>query len=72
MAWFLVRPGRIGSMPDSHALRRERLRTAVAIDPDFCWARVWLGRVYARAGRFPEAIAELREAQRLSPFAYII
>ena len=34
-------------------------------------ARVWLGRVYARAGRFPEAIAELREAQRLSPFAEV-
>ena len=34
-------------------------------------ARVWLGRAYARAGRFQEAISELREAKRLAPFAEV-
>jgi adenylate cyclase len=49
----------------------ERLRGAVAIDSDFWWARAWLGRANARAGRFAEAIAELREAQRIAPFAEV-
>jgi len=49
----------------------ERLRTAVAINPDYWLARLWLGRAHARAGRFPEAIAEVREAQRLAPIAEV-
>jgi Flp pilus assembly protein TadD len=49
----------------------QRLRTAVVIDPDFWWPRMWLGRAYARVGRFQEAIAELREAQRIAPLAEV-
>src|SRR5262249_46591672 len=49
----------------------QRLRTAVFLDPNFWWARVWLGRAYARAGKFPEAIAELLAAQRISPIAEV-
>jgi Flp pilus assembly protein TadD len=41
-----------------------QLRTALAIDPDDWFAREWLGRAYARLGRFPEATAELRTAQQ--------
>jgi tetratricopeptide (TPR) repeat protein len=43
----------------------EQLRTTVAIDPDYWFPHEWLGRAYAREGRFAEAIAELRTAQRL-------
>jgi len=43
----------------------KQLRTTIAIDPDYWWAHQWLGQTYARLGKFPQAIAELREAQRL-------
>ena len=43
----------------------KQLRTAVAVDPDYWWAHMWLGRAYAHAGRFSEAIAEMRAAQKL-------
>jgi adenylate cyclase len=45
----------------------KQLRTAITIDPDSSWlAHEFLGRVYARDGRFPEAIAELLAAQKMS------
>ncbi|MBI3386364.1 MAG: tetratricopeptide repeat protein [Deltaproteobacteria bacterium] len=44
----------------------EQFRTAVAIDPDNWWAHEWLGHSHGRAGRFPEAIAELLKAKQLS------
>jgi len=44
------------------------LRTAVAIS-DFWWARIWLGQAHARAGRFREAVSELRDVLRIAPFA---
>ena len=40
----------------------KQLRTTIAIDPDYWWAHEWLGRAYARVGRFSEAIAEMRTA----------
>ncbi len=43
----------------------KQLRTAVTIDPDYWWAHEWLGRAYARVGRFAEAVVELHKAQRL-------
>jgi TolB-like protein/class 3 adenylate cyclase len=46
----------------------QQLRTALTIEPDNWWARAWLGRVYAREGRFPEAIAELLAAQKVSSY----
>ena len=42
-----------------------QLRTTVTIDPDYWYAHLWLGRAYARTGRFSEAVAELHTAQRL-------
>jgi adenylate cyclase len=42
-----------------------QLRTTVAIDPDNWVTHSWLGRTYARVGRFAEAVAELRAAQQL-------
>ncbi len=44
----------------------EQLRTAIAIDPDNWWAHSWLGRAYARAGRFPEAITAVQRALQFS------
>jgi tetratricopeptide (TPR) repeat protein len=44
----------------------KQLRAAIAIDPDFWWAREFLGRVYARDGRFSDAIGELQRAQQMS------
>ncbi len=43
-----------------------QLRTSITIDPVDWWARVFLGRVYAQRGRYPEAIAELVEAGKHS------
>jgi Flp pilus assembly protein TadD len=50
----------------------KQLRTAIAIDPDSWWAHEFLGRVHAREGRFPEAIAELLAAQKLSPSPEVV
>jgi len=41
-----------------------QLRTTVAMDPDYYWGREVLGRAYARTGKLPEALAELRSARR--------
>jgi TolB-like protein/class 3 adenylate cyclase/Flp pilus assembly protein TadD len=49
-----------------------QLRTALTIDPDFWFAHEWLGRVYARDRRFPEAIAELLAAQKMSKSPEIV
>jgi len=46
---------------DDEALTQ--LRTAVSTDPDYWFARLWLGRAYARAGRLSDALAELRSGQ---------
>jgi len=46
----------------------EQLHTAVAVDHDRWWAHAWLARAYARAGRFPEALAEAQKAQQLSDY----
>jgi Flp pilus assembly protein TadD len=43
----------------------KQLRTTISTDPDYWYAHLWLGRAYARTGRFSEAIAELRTAQQL-------
>ena len=45
----------------------DQLRTTVFIDPDYWFPHEWLGRAYARKGRFAEATAELQTAQRLDP-----
>jgi cytochrome c-type biogenesis protein CcmH/NrfG len=39
---------------------------AINTDPDYGYAHLFLGRVYARTGRFPEAVAELRTATQLA------
>jgi serine/threonine-protein kinase len=49
----------------------EQLRTATTIQRDNWWAHAWLARAYARAGRFPEALAAARKAQQLSAYAEI-
>ena len=49
----------------------EQLRTATTIQRDNWWAHAWLARAYARAGRFPEAIAAARKAQQLSAYAEV-
>jgi tetratricopeptide (TPR) repeat protein len=41
-----------------------QLRTTIARHPDYAYAHLWLGRAYARTGRFPEAIATLENAHR--------
>jgi tetratricopeptide (TPR) repeat protein len=46
----------------------EQLRTAVSVARDNWWAHAWLARAYARAGRFPEAIAEAGNGQQLSAY----
>jgi adenylate cyclase len=45
----------------------EQLRTATSVLHDNWWAHGWLARAYARASRFPEAIAEARKAHQLAP-----
>jgi len=45
----------------------ERLRGAVALNPNFSWARGNLGLALALAGKGEEAVASLKEALRLSP-----
>ena len=46
-----------------------QLRATVAIDPDYFWAREMLGRAYTQTGRLPEALEELKAADRLSESA---
>jgi predicted Zn-dependent protease len=41
------------------------LRTTILRHPDHPYARVWLGRAYARVGRFLEAIAALSDLLKL-------
>jgi len=43
----------------------KQLRTTIATDPDYWFAHLSLGRVYARASRFSEAAAELHIAQQV-------
>ena len=43
----------------------KQLRTTIAINPDYVWTHVWLGRAYARMGRFAEAVAALKAAAAL-------
>lgn len=45
----------------------ELLRRAVNLDPSFAPARSTLGRVFAKAGRSEDAVAELRHAVTLDP-----
>ena len=42
-------------------------RRALALDPDFGEAHMWLGSALLQQGRTDEAIAEIREAVRLDP-----
>ena len=42
-------------------------RRALALDPDFAEAHMWLGAALLQQGRTDDAIAEMREAQRLDP-----
>ncbi|HEX8335439.1 MAG TPA: tetratricopeptide repeat protein [Pyrinomonadaceae bacterium] len=44
----------------------ERLRRTLELDPDFIQARFFLGLVYVRQGRRPEAVAELKRARALA------
>jgi tetratricopeptide (TPR) repeat protein len=43
-----------------------QLRRAVDLDPNYWWARLYLGCAYEQQGQFPEAITELQEAVRLA------
>jgi cytochrome c-type biogenesis protein CcmH/NrfG len=43
------------------------LKKALAIEPDFAFARFALGRVYLREGHYPEAITQLEQAEQLYP-----
>ena len=43
------------------------LKKALETEPYFAFARFTLGRVYLRAGRYPEAVVELEQAQQLYP-----
>jgi predicted Zn-dependent protease len=49
----------------------QQLRTTLTKDPEYWYAHAYLGRVYARTGRFREGIAEQRAAQRLMPLAEV-
>jgi tetratricopeptide (TPR) repeat protein len=49
----------------NHAIELER--RALAIDPEFSDARMWLGTGLLELGRTDEAISEIREALRLDP-----
>jgi tetratricopeptide (TPR) repeat protein len=49
----------------------EQLRTATTVQRDKWWAHALLARAYARAGRFPEALAAARQAKQLSKYAEI-
>jgi Flp pilus assembly protein TadD len=42
-------------------------RRAIAVEPDYIYARVNLGRLYGLAGRYREAVAVLEEARTLAP-----
>jgi DNA-binding winged helix-turn-helix (wHTH) protein/tetratricopeptide (TPR) repeat protein len=44
----------------------ERLRRTLELDPDFIQARFYLGLVYVRQRRRPEAVAELKRARELA------
>jgi TolB-like protein/class 3 adenylate cyclase/Flp pilus assembly protein TadD len=44
-----------------------QLRTATTAQNDNWFASSWLARAYARAGRYPEAIAAARKAHELAP-----
>ena len=43
----------------------KQLRTTLAVDPDYWPTHEFLGRAYARLGKFSEAVAELHTAKRL-------
>ena len=57
----------VDASPRGLAQSEADLQRALAIEPEFAFARFALGRVYLREGRYSDAITQLEEAQQLYP-----